>query len=89
MKRAIGHLKGRFRRLRDLYCHNIQHVCEIIMSACVLHNLCILCSDDVDAFFDNDTATNAQVNNYPLVYGNNAAGVNKRNQLVQYLQQHV
>ena len=64
-----------------------EHICQLIVAACVCHNLCIICDDAAADFFDEDIADNAVMNNYPPVFPNAAAGVNKRNQLVQYLQQ--
>ena len=85
VERAIGHIKGRFRRLRDLYCHDIREICEIIISGCILHNLCIICQDDIEYYFVPDNE-NIVINNYQVV-GNAAAGVNRRNQLVQFMSQ--
>ncbi|XP_033757860.1 putative nuclease HARBI1 [Pecten maximus] len=84
VERAIGHIKGRFRRLRDVYCEDIEDVCHLIVSACVLHNVCVLCDDGVADYLDGNMANNI-VNNYPPVFPNTTAGINKRNQLVQLL----
>lgn len=84
VERAIGHLKGRFRRLKDVFCYSIEDICKLVMSACVLHNLCIMCDDDVSEFLCNDPG---EVNNYPPVYPNNENGTHKRDNLVQYLAQ--
>ncbi|XP_046567601.1 putative nuclease HARBI1 [Haliotis rubra] len=54
VERAIGHLKGRFRRLREIPFHNADDVCHMIIAACVCHNICVLADDDVEHFMDND-----------------------------------
>lgn len=38
VERAIGHIKGRFRRLREVTFHSIKDICEIVMAGCRLHN---------------------------------------------------
>lgn len=52
VERAIGLLKGKFRRLKDLEMTNIREVPMLIFSACVLHNFIIiengLDEDDID-----------------------------------------
>jgi hypothetical protein len=83
VERAIGHLKGRFRRLRDVHCCKIEDACKLVTAACVLHNLCLFCHDDVIYLLEDAL----DVNNYPPVYPNNLNGLEKRNNLVQYLAQ--
>lgn len=78
VERTIGHLKGRVRRLRELYCMNIEDCCYLITSACILHNLCVLKKDDRRLF-----GTMNRVNYYPNIYRNDPRGVNKNNALVQ------
>ena len=87
VERPTGHIKGRFRRLRDIYSHSVKEISKLFMSACVLHNLCIVCDDDLAEFFEEDIRNNAAINNYPNIYPNHAAGVRKRNNLIEYLQQ--
>ncbi|XP_021340220.1 putative nuclease HARBI1 [Mizuhopecten yessoensis] len=84
VERSIGHMKQRFRRLRDLSCRDMKSACEIIMSGCILHNMCILHEDDLSEYLDNYDG-NQVVNNYPPVYLDNARGVRKRNEIVQLL----
>jgi hypothetical protein len=76
VERAIGHLKGRFRRLRDLYCMRVDDCCYIITSACILRNLCISKNDDLDDYLQRhaDPQEN-RVNNYSNIYRNDNRGV--------------
>jgi hypothetical protein len=47
-ERAFGHLKGRFRRLREIPLHSIRDICQLIYADCILHNFCILHDEDVE-----------------------------------------
>ena len=42
IERAFGHLKSRFPRLRLIESRDTDFICKLIMSACCLHNFCIL-----------------------------------------------
>jgi hypothetical protein len=86
VERAIGMLKGRFRRLRSIYCHDPEDICHYIIAACVLHNLCILSDEDIGDMFDDGNDNNP--NNYPALFGDNNAGRRRRDALVQELWQH-
>lgn len=52
IERTIGHLKGCFRRLHELYYMNIEDYCYLITSACILHNLCVLKNDDIENYLE-------------------------------------
>lgn len=80
VERAFGHLKGRFRRLRDVPLHSHREICTLIYSSCVLHNLCIQYNDDIDGFVEQDVEHHP--NQYENVYQNGHAGVLRRLQLV-------
>lgn len=87
VERAIGHLKGRFRRLRDLNCIHVKESCYIIVAACIMHNLCVLSEDDIARYLqDGDEQNNAVVNNYPVLFQPSVPGVEKRNAIVNHLQ---
>ncbi|XP_053399128.1 putative nuclease HARBI1 [Mercenaria mercenaria] len=83
VERAIGHLKGRFRRLREIPLHNPAHICKVIIAACICHNLCVLCDDDIENFIENDVQ--ADPNNYGNVYQNGYHGVARRMHLLQFV----
>ena len=83
VERAIGHLKGRFRRLRDLNCINIREICYLVMSACILHNLCVLADDDVGVYIRESPIEDE--NHYPPVLLNRQGGIEKRDALVHHL----
>lgn len=48
IENAFGVLKQRFRQLKEIEFFSVERMCQLIMSCCVLHNLCI----DADDFFD-------------------------------------
>lgn len=66
VERAIGHLKGRFRRLQKVYCKHVQDICKLTIACCILHNLCIICADELEDFIDMSLVQN--VNNYRNIY---------------------
>lgn len=51
IERAFGLLKGRFKRLQHINVAGLEHTCNIIMSCCVLHNLCIRQGDMLPEYF--------------------------------------
>ena len=85
VERAIGHMKGRFRRLKALDCKNLEDVCYLVTSACALHNLCILTDDYL--MEDCEPDLDVDPNDYQNIFANARIGVDKRNRIVQYLQQ--
>ncbi|XP_038047494.1 protein ALP1-like [Patiria miniata] len=79
VERAIGHLKGRFRRLRELMFHDISQICQFIMATCVMHNLCVLSDDDVSSFINFDDQDDMELEN---IFADATGGHVRRNALV-------
>lgn len=52
VENAFALLKGRFRRLKFLETKRLDLICLIIVSACILHNICILSGDNADDLID-------------------------------------
>ena len=52
VERAFGLLKGRFTRLRYINQRNNATIVHTIVTACVLHNLCIIHQDDVETVLE-------------------------------------
>ena len=77
--RDFGHLIGRFRRLQDVPFHNSMEVCKVILSACILHNLCIINSDEVE---DYTNVKDEDPNDSQNIYQHGQNGVGRRLQLV-------
>lgn len=80
VERVYGHLKGRFRRLREITVRKLTRIVSLIISGCILHNLCVLHHDDVEAFIDNDD--DGHPNAYPNIYVDGRDGVLCRQQLM-------
>lgn len=54
VERAIGLLKGRWRKLLYLDHLDLRLAVHLIISACVLHNFCIIHDDFYDGYMDDD-----------------------------------
>lgn len=83
VERCYGHLKGRFRRLREITVRKPPQIIAIIISGCILHNLCVLSHDDVEDFIDEDHDVNA--NFYPNIYLDGGCGAARRNEIMNAL----
>ena len=57
IERAFGHLKGRFRRLMWLDAKTEENKVKIILTACVLHKICVLSQDDIEEFYNSQENT--------------------------------
>ena len=89
VERTIGHLKGRFRRLREVPLHNLRSICQLIMAGCVLHNLCIIGNDEIQDFINNDPEEALHPNNYVRIHRNTPTGVQHRNRLLEYVEEQL
>lgn len=55
VERAIGLLKGRWRKLLDTDHLDVRFAAKLIMAACVMHNFCLIYNDfDNSYFLPND-----------------------------------
>ena len=79
VERAIGQLKGRFRRLLNIYSEDLSHICQLITAACVLHNICIYEDDETQSCLYDEN----HPNRYPRIFGDGDAGVARRNEILQ------
>ncbi|CAH1977610.1 unnamed protein product [Acanthoscelides obtectus] len=52
IENAFALLKGRFRRLKFMETVRLDLICLLIVSACVLHNICILKGDNPEHLFN-------------------------------------
>ena len=82
---AIGMLKGRFRRLKYLETVNIENVCGVILSACILHNICILNEDVEDVLENQINIPVAYLQHGVLAQNLRNGGQIKRNQIMNQL----
>lgn len=86
VERSIGLIKGRFRRLREIGVREPETIARTILAGCILHNLCIKTNEDIEMYIEHDNRDN-HPNNYPNIYQNDINGVQRRNQLVNFLRQ--
>uniref|UniRef100_A0A8W8P2C4 DDE Tnp4 domain-containing protein n=1 Tax=Magallana gigas TaxID=29159 RepID=A0A8W8P2C4_MAGGI len=82
IENSFGILKGRFRRLQFVEMNDISYVVKAIITACILHNICILNQDELDEHFDNDPQ---QVPLIIPMFENDAEGQLKRQLLTRQL----
>ncbi|CAC5368191.1 unnamed protein product [Mytilus coruscus] len=83
VERTIGHVKGRFRRLRELTIHEPKQIVLTILAGCILHNLCIIAHEDIDLYIDRDNDNHT--NNYVNIFQNDVGGVEIRQQMMENL----
>ena len=59
VERSLALLKGRFRKLKtSMVKQRIQDVPEIVVAACVLHNICMMTEDDIHDFLHDEDDQN-------------------------------
>jgi hypothetical protein len=54
--------KRRFRRLQKVYNCDVKDICKLVMSCCILHNICIICDDDIEDVIDVNQSVNVTSN---------------------------
>lgn len=89
IERAFGLLKRRFRRLKHLNIKSEMDMCQTVVCACILHNICIIQHDRLDDVIceDSDDEVDQGVghgNVYPWLQ-NDAQGALKRLQITNRL----
>ena len=78
--RDNGRLNAQQRRLREISVRKLSRIVSLIISGCILHNLCVLHHDDVEAFIDNDD--DRHPNAYPNIFVDGRDGALFRQQLM-------
>ena len=79
VERSIRFLKGRWRKLASLDHIDMELLVQLIMSACVLHNFCIIHDDfDVDYFLDDHHDDGGAIEGHAVHDPNNQAAEAKR-----------
>ncbi|CAC5410216.1 unnamed protein product [Mytilus coruscus] len=84
IERAFGLLKGRFRRLLYLDTSEIETAVNVIMTSCILHNICLLNNDDITEFIEQDGNAFGNGRQF-FAFGNNAEGFLKRDLIARNL----
>lgn len=54
IERCFGLLKGRFRRFKYINIKSIEEICQTIVCACILHNVCVTESDTLEDILQDD-----------------------------------
>lgn len=85
VERAFGHLKGRFRRLQDIPLHSSTEICQMILAACILHNMCIFNDDEVEDYIMEEQLQDPNDCQCDNIYQNGHNGIVRRLQLVNSL----
>ena len=85
IERALGLLKGRWRRLKCLEMEAVEGIPFAVFAGCVLHNFCLLADEgDIEQFLDDDShgddSDSDDQPDQPL-----PQALAKRNMMVQYL----
>lgn len=83
VERCFAHLKGRFRQLKEITLHDPSKITNLIMAGCILHNLCVIHTNDIEEFMDNNQVNDA--NDCQNIYQHGVHGVARRLRLVQGL----
>lgn len=79
IERCIGHMKGIFRRLREITLHFPEEIVENRVSGCILHNLCVIHDDIIEEYINKwRQGQDGHPNNYPNVYNNARDGMLRR-----------
>lgn len=83
-ERAFALLKGRFWRLKYVDIDKVDDIPQIVIVACVVHNIS-LCNKD--SFLDFKDDQDDDVNGYESILTPNTPAVQKRTEIMEYLTQ--
>lgn len=79
---AFGLLKGRFRRLKYMETKRLDLISLLVVSACILHNFCILNGDCLNEIMAYEEVNEEEFDD---IERQNPAAVAKRNDIVNFL----
>ena len=88
VERCFGHLKGRFRRLRELTVYDPTYMVSDIVCGCILHNLTIMNDDEIELFMErvgDDDDDDANPNHYQNIFPNDNQGLARREEMMRAL----
>ena len=82
IEHTFGLFKGRFKKLKVMMDLDlVEDIPLIVITACVLHNFCLLNEEDVDEFLDPHQE--GEVNNFENIFGDPEEAASKRNELME------
>lgn len=85
VERSIGLLKNRFRKLKTMMdIDKTDDIPEVIVSACILHNICII-EDDIDDFLDDSNDSDDDDDEDDDIFPPGVGGVDKRNMIMRLI----
>lgn len=85
VERSIGLFKNRFRKLKTMMdVDKIEDIPEIIVSSCILHNICII-EDDIDDFLDDSNDDDDNDDNDDDIFPPGVGAVDKRNMIMRLI----
>nr|XP_032812966.1 putative nuclease HARBI1 [Petromyzon marinus] len=86
IERAFAMLKGRFCRLKYLDMSDMNGMVDVIMTACVFHNICLLHETELDDFADESSSKDVAIH-YPTedIAFQDDAGERKREEIANLL----
>ena len=82
MARAFGHLKGRFRRLREITVHKLESILRLIECTCILHNMALLAHDEIQQYIEEVDRDQCHPNVFFNIFRNVPDGVAFRQKLM-------
>ena len=85
VERSLGLFKARFRKLRTtMDVNKVADIPEIVIAACVLHNICLL-EDDIEDFLDDVDGDDDDDDDGEDIFPPAASGTDKRNMIMREL----
>ena len=83
IERAFALLKGRWRKLKYVNIAKVVDIPNIVIAACVLHNICLMIDDDFEDFIEVNNEQ--EVNNFDNFETPHEQASDKRNRIRQHL----
>ena len=85
VERSLGLFKARFRKLRTtMDVNKVADIPEIVIAACVLHNICLL-EDDIEDFLDDVDGDDDDDDDGEDIFPPAASGTDKSNMIMREL----
>ena len=83
IEHTFGLLKGRFRKLKVIMdIDKVEDIPLLVISACVLHNICLLNESDLEFFLDLEEN---EVNNFVNIFPDSPEALNKRVEIMEMI----
>lgn len=83
IERAFGALKGRFRRLKYIEMFDVGETVKLVLSCCVLHEVCLLNCDEFEEYIQEGLKDNEEINDFHDVMRRTDTAEQKRQLIVK------